>query len=379
MRIAIYVSELDIKGGTHKQVLRLAQYLRDRHHDVQIVTARHVHGLGYPEFAEFKILTLPEDVSTGLIGKLMVRLRPARLAMRMPKADLINIHDNRGILFGFVAKLLGKGQRFVWQINDLHPAFKTGAHSEQPHITARDVPHRLVNRLWAALTDGITVNVGKNRARVKECLAQEATVLFCGVDFPDAEFPPKTASSPFRLLSTGVFFPYRNYETLIASCALVNQGVKIPIELTIIGDTRYNPDYAEKIRALALTSKVALTILENLSQAELDQQIAESHAFAFVNIDQSWGLAVFEAAARTTPVILSKSVGAAELVGGKPGFLMVDPTSAEDIASSIAKLESDPEFQRAVAVMARETVKNMSWESLYCAPSEALFKRLLAT
>jgi len=38
MRIAIIVRDLDIKGGTQKQVLRLAQFLKNKGHTVEIIT-----------------------------------------------------------------------------------------------------------------------------------------------------------------------------------------------------------------------------------------------------------------------------------------------------------------------------------------------------
>ena len=377
VKVAIYVSELDVKGGTHKQLLRLAQELLARRHEVQIITPRHVPGQGYPEFANLPILTLPQRTGGGLLGKLRRGLRPARLAMRMGRVDVVNVHDNRGIMFGLVAKWLGKGRRYVWQINDLDPAFKVGAHREQQRRTMRKVLQRIANRWWARTVDAITVNVGKNRERVMEYLSRDAEVLFCGVDFPEANFQAQTAPGAFKLLTTGVFFPYRNYETLLQACALANKSLPVPIELTIVGDTRYTPEYVDRVRQLAKTTGVPLTIRENLSQADLDHQIAGSHAFAFVNVDQSWGLSVFEAAARTTPVILSRSVGAGELLNGKPGFLMVDPLSPQDIAAAILSLAIDGERLRASAERARDTVKDMSWERLYCAPAMALFERLL--
>jgi hypothetical protein len=38
MRIAIIVRDLDIKGGTQKQVLRLAQFLKNKGRTVEIIT-----------------------------------------------------------------------------------------------------------------------------------------------------------------------------------------------------------------------------------------------------------------------------------------------------------------------------------------------------
>ncbi len=65
--------------------------------------------------------------------------------------------------------------------------------------------------------------------------------------------------------------------------------MSVQIKLTIVGDTRYNPEYAEYIRQLAISVGVDLSIHENLSQSDLDRQFQHSHAFAFVNVDQSWG------------------------------------------------------------------------------------------
>jgi glycosyltransferase involved in cell wall biosynthesis len=377
VRIAIYVGELDVKGGTHKQVLRLAQYLLDYGHDVLIVTPNYQPGEGYPEFAKLPILSMPQQTGGTFLSKFKNRFRPIQMAFQMPEFDIINLHDNRVVLFGLIAKLLRRGKRYVWQINDLHPAFQIGAHSAQVRLSPVALLHRLANRLLAQMVDSITVNVSKNRERVKELLSRDASVLYCGVDFPDFDFPIQTGPGAFRLMSTGLFFPYRNYDTLVKACAVANRCLSLPIQLTIVGDTRYSPDYAASIKALADAEGVALTILENLSQSELDQQLLQSHAFAFVNVDQSWGLAVFEAAARKKPVILSKSVGASELLAGKPGFIMVDPLSHIEVADGILALANDQAQLSKSAEQAFGSVEDMSWQVMYCAPASLLFDQLL--
>lgn len=377
LKVGIYVSELDIKGGTHKQVLRLAQHLLSEKHEVIIITPRYIPNQGYPEFSNLHILSLPEPTGKSIVDKIKRWLGPVRLAIHMPTVDVVNVHDNRVILFAFVAKLLGKGGKYVWQINDLDPAFGIGAHSKLQRSTLRMFWQRIFNRLWAMTADSITVNVSKNRERVADYMSQDAEVLYCGVDFPDSDFPIQKFSGSFKLLTTGVFFPYRNYETLVHACAIASQSISVQIELTIVGDTRYNPKYAEYVSQLAKSLGVALTIRENLSQTELDAQTMHSHAFAFVNVDQSWGLSVFEAAARKKPVILSKSVGASELLTGRPGFLMVDPLSQQEIAAAILLLATDNSRLHTLADQAFNTVKDMSWESMYCSPASALFERLL--
>jgi len=377
MKVAIYVSELDVKGGTHKQVSRLAQHLQHKGYNVLIVSPHYVKGLGYPEFDKFQILTVPGPLTHGILGKVRSLLKAVWLAIKMPQVDIVNLHDNRCIVFGAVSKILGKGKKHVWQINDLHPSFRVGAHNNQLKKKLRERIMQHANRCWGSWVDAITVNVGKNQSRVKEHLHQDALLMYCGVDFPTDNFTVLPAAEPVKLLSIGVFFSYRNYETLVDGCAWANQSLSVPIELTIVGDTRYEPGYVKKIRERASLRAVSLTIREGLSQEELDQQIAGSHAFAFINVDQSWGLSVFEAAARATPIILSKSAGASELLKDKPGFMMVDPMSAQEIAEAILALAMNPVKMESMGAMAQETVKGMSWEGMYCSPVESLFKELL--
>jgi glycosyltransferase involved in cell wall biosynthesis len=377
MKVAIYVSELDVKGGTHKQVLRLAQYLKNQGHEIHLVTSCYVPGIGYPELNEFAILSISGPSVNGLFWKVYSVVKSLRLAVKLPQVDIINLHDNRCIAFGLACKILGKGKKCVWQINDLHPAFGIGAHCNQSPKKLKEKLICYANQLLAKCVDQITVNVGKNQSRAKEHLHRHALLMYCGVDFPSVNFTPLLPGEPFRLLSIGVFFSYRNYETLVDGCALANQRLSVPLELTIVGDTRYEPGYVKKIRERASLRAVSLTIREGLSQEELDQQIAGSHAFAFINVDQSWGLSVFEAAARATPVILSKSAGASELLKDKPGFMMVDPMSAQEIAEAILALAMNPVKMESMGAMAQETVKGMSWEGMYCSPVESLFKELL--
>lgn len=378
MKVAIYVRELDVKGGTHKQVLRLAQHLSYQGHDIHIITSFYVRGRGYSDFDKLQVIKLSGPMSLGILGRVRSIFKAVWLAIKMPYVDIINLHDSGCIVFGVVSKILGKGKKYVWQINDLNKAFRVGAHSNQVMNTLREKYIRLVNRCWASLVDVITVNVEKNQSRVRDHLYRDAILMYCGVDFPSINFSVLPAADPFKLLSVGVFFSYRNYETLIDGCALANQCLSVPLELTIVGDTRYAPEYVRFVRDRAYALNVSLAIREELTEEELDRQIGESHAFAFVNVDQSWGLSVFEAAARATPVILSKSVGASELLYNKPGFMMVDPMSAQEIAGAILGLALNPTKMELMGAMAQETVKGMSWKTMYCSPVESLFKKLLS-
>ena len=65
-----------------------------------------------------------------------------------------------------------------------------------------------------------------------------------------------------KLLSTGVFFSYRNYETLVLVVDyLRSKGYKV--KLDIIGSTDKDKDYANKILALIKAKKSLKMILKS--------------------------------------------------------------------------------------------------------------------
>jgi len=379
MKIAIYVSELDVKGGTHKQVLRLAEYLVASGHTIEVITPIFDAVNTYPEFKSFKILTYMRPLRPGLISAAIRRMRSIGLAFKMTRSEIVNLHDNRCILFFTTAWLLRKGKGFVWQINDLHPAFRVGAHKHGLPPSLRSRWQRTLNYWMAQKVDTITVNVGKNAERVSLLFKRAAILLHCGVDFPHKPFAPLAIDkSEFKILSTGVFFPYRNYESLVLACSIAQKKISTGLRLTIVGDTRYDKSYADYIVALASQNGVSIDVRENLSQDALDKLTENHHIFAFLNIDQSWGLAVFEAAARFKPIILSKSVGASELLAGQPGFFIVDPQSVDEIASTIERLFNERELYARASLDVQLVVKDMSWRTMYCAPVEKLFQDIIA-
>ncbi len=161
------------------------------------------------------------------------------------------------------------------------------------------------------------------------------------------------------------------------ACARAIRQTGHKVELTIVGDTRARPEYAQLIRNLASSHEVPLTIRENLSDEELDREIASCHVFAFVNIDSNSMLAVYETAARKRAVVLSNSVGAAELLSGLPGFQIIDPTSTDQLAKALKEFIDNPTRCSDLGQAAALTVRDMSWDKMYSSKVESLFSQTL--
>ena len=369
MKISLLIESLSVRGGTHKQLLRLAQYLRSCGDQVEIVTGEYRPDQCYKEFSDFEIKTGPRP-GRSRMGRVRSGLRLAQLIR--PDCDVLNVHDQGCDLIALQSLLQRPSLAIVWQINDLHPAYRVGPYAGlAPHWL--HPLHRSVGRFVARRCKALTVNVTKNAWRVKENMGGEPKVIYAGVDQVASAPSVRHLDTPLQVLSIGVLYRYRNYETIIESLALLaKQGVGA--ELTIIGTTKFQPEYLRDLEALADQRGVRVSFLGEVPGDVLRQVMAQSHVFVFVNVDQSWGLAAFEALNMSLPVVLSESVGAVELLRDNPSVRVVDPLSPEDVAGAIAEIASSQRHYEHLAGAAFESVRGYTWDKLY---SRAMRRLLL--
>lgn len=391
MKVTIVINDLDIRGGTHKQVLRLSQYLKSC--DCELVIATKFFNLEktYPEFKEFDIvyiydenpttLRLNEGVLSKLRNKIQLFFDAIKLAKKIPvDSVIVNFHDNNLYTTMLLTKLFFcKKARFVWQVNDLPLAFHVGV-ARAIKNTWKDNVRRIYFRFVAKCTDVITVNVTKNAERVKQCFDREAKVFYCGVDVNDKlqKHSYNIKDNKVNILSSGVFFPYRNYESLIGVIeTLKNKNVNV--HLDVIGATDRVPEYSEKIKNLVKEKQLEneITIWGQVDDEKYVELHNQADMFAFININQSWGLAVFEAMSCGLPVIVSESVGAIELLHNDEDAIIVDPENIEQVSDVVLKLMNDKDYYSKISDNAYKVVKEFTWDKLYSERMLDLFEELI--
>lgn len=379
--IAFLIGELDIRGGTHKQFLKLLDYTSKRTDDFKIITYRVDYAKTYPGFAKYKdkIYTIP-DAQFRFRQPInsISRIKESRRELRklLENVDIINVHDC-GMEFLFPEF---KHKKMVWQVNDLPGAFALGASSRQKQNSLKN---RLLKKLYVRYSryaDIFTVNVNKNRDRISNVFNRDARVLYCGIEPVGVtsntdESLQRFDSRKINILSSGVFLPYRNYETQIRVVKLlVKKG--IDVHLRIIGSTSLNPAYAESIRRMIDEDGLAdrITICGMVDEDRFRELHEQSDLFMFINIDQSWGLAVFEAMSCGIPVIVSNSVGATEILTDNENAIFVNPTDENEIADRIISLMNNPEKYRKLSEVSSEFHENYTWDSAYSSKMFELLK-----
>ena len=102
----------------------------------------------------------------------------------------------------------------------------------------------------------------------------------------------------------------------------------------------------------------------------------EADAFAFINIEQSWGLAVFEAMSAGLPTIVSNSVGAIELLHNGKDSIIVNPQNVDEISDVLKHLLIDSDYYNRISDEAARVVKEFTWEKLYSSKMLEIFEKM---
>ena len=374
MKIIFVIYDIDVCGGTHKQLLKLLEYTERQGRDFIIITKKLDLDKTYDGFRKYsnKIKVYDYDDFPNIFRhRLIHRLIPVynrwKLRQMIKGCDIVNIHDNN---FEEIYPFL-KGKKVYWQINDLHGAFHVGVNvNSQDSKWAQDMRNHIIK--YTKEFKEVIVNVTKNAELVKKCLGRDSHVFYCGVEAVGIKRDIDESLRRFKkrqvnLLSSGVFFPYRNYETQIKAVKiLVDKGYDV--RLNIIGDTSRGGDYPQKIQTLIeLNNLQDRVIIEGqVDNARFTSLHQKADMFLFINVDQSWGLAVFEAMSCGLPVLVSNSVGATEILDDRENSIFVDPKDEYLISNEIEKLMQNEEHYRYISNKALKFHESWTWDKAYC-------------
>lgn len=370
--IAFLINELDIRGGTHKQFLKLLEYTSLRTDDFIIITKCVDFNKTYPDFKKFKSKVkifneVKATPNSSVFRKYrLLKENKIRLSQLLEGIDSVNIHD-----CGFERYFpVLKNKYTVWQVNDLPGCFGVGCAKSRKE-TWKTILLRHLYKHYSKYVTRFTVNVSKNRDRIRAAFHRDADVLYCGIE-PigiTKDSPVSVANfknNKLHLLSSGVFFPYRNYETQIDIVDnLKKQG--IDVHLNIIGATDRHENYSSYIKKLISERGLSdnITICGQVDESEFRRLHSMADIFIFINIDQSWGLAVFEAMSCGIPVIVSESVGATEILSNGKNAIFVPPLDAALISEKIVELMHNTDKYEELCTESQKFHTNYTWDNTY--------------
>lgn len=101
MKVALVINELDIMGGTHKQLVRLCQYLENKNVEFTIFTKKYLPEKTYSELTSYNIVCLKTKkksrfINSGIIGRVLSQYEESKALSKLisDEYDIINVHDN---------------------------------------------------------------------------------------------------------------------------------------------------------------------------------------------------------------------------------------------------------------------------------------------
>jgi len=189
--------------------------------------------------------------------------------------------------------------------------------------------------------------------------AEHVRVVAEGAD----HLPPPDGESTARLLAAhGVTGPYvltvatleprKNLERLVAAFSLARPELPEPWPLVLVGPQGWGD---------ALVPPDGVTLLGEVSDAELSGLYGGAALFAYVPLVEGFGLPPLEAMAAGVPTVVSRTVPSVGDGAGEPASRLVDPLDVDAIAAGLVAVAGDQELRARLVTAGRELAGRHTW------------------
>ena len=178
------------------------------------------------------------------------------------------------------------------------------------------------------------------------------------------------------VLFLGTLEPRKNVGTLLDAYALlVQRGSKVPPLVLAGRATAAAGEWLSRIAEPPLSGHVRH--LGYVSGAERERLFASARVLVLPSLDEGFGLTALEAMSAGVPLVASNRGSLPEVVGG--GGMLVDPTSASELAAAIEHLATNDtaagEARRAGVARAKTFTWDASAATLHRAYADAMRRR----
>lgn len=168
---------------------------------------------------------------------------------------------------------------------------------------------------------------------------------------------PMPAASPGpegRMLCVGSVSPRKGHDTLLAACA---QLMDLSWTLRCAGE---RGPWAETLTPALRQLQGRATLLGSLAEEEIRAEYATADLFVLATWDETYGMALAEAAAAGLPIV-STDVGAVPHTVPTGAGILVPPGDSVALAEALRMVLSSPERRSALATAARAAPRR-TWD-----------------
>ncbi len=355
MRVLHVIPSLSpLRGGPSVAALQLAAAQREQGIDARVLSTDD-HGVGCWDAGPVGAWFEHQGVPVWLCRRWRAPQRllrdwalapalPWRLAAELPSIDLLHVHA----LFAFpstTAMLLARRAGVPYVVSTI---------GQLCSWSLRQSPRRkrwmlaLIERRNLAAAAALHVTTPAERQQTEAlALAAPCLEIPLGVALPPVlPLPPRDPGAPWRLLFLSRLHPKKQLEQLLEALALLRSAepqLRWQLQIAGDGEPAYGAALQRQAQRLGLSDAVAwLGFVEGEAKWQL---LAQADWFVLPSASENFGIAVIEALAAATPVLISPEVALAPAVAAA-GVGLVCPSAPAPLAQALAAALLNPDAER---------------------------------
>jgi glycosyltransferase involved in cell wall biosynthesis len=364
MKVIMAQSNLTLKGGAERVVLKIAQ-----HYKARIYTAEYNKETTFSEFSDMDV----QVVGRGRMQRLMPYGRVAQGLSYGLGFYGLKLDDDYDVINAHIAPshwIRNRNERVLWYchtpLRDVYDLYKYRLRMKKIYqkpvyvlgaAAVRSIDGRIAKRL-----EMIVANSENVRSRIAKYLGRDdAKVLGGGVEYEryDDKGDGKYFLYPSRMS------PNKRQDYAIRAFELFKRRLK-GYKLVLIGPVSKDGFYYDFYRkVLEMSKRVGdVDIVEDVSEGALRDYYARATAVLYTPIDEDYGLVPLEAMASYKPIISVNEGGPRTTVhDGETGFLV---NSEDEMANRMAEVAENPALAERIGKTGRRYVeKEYSWDRFF--------------
>jgi glycosyltransferase involved in cell wall biosynthesis len=354
MRIAFLLSSFRLSGGV-RVVVEYANWLARQGHEVHLLApgGGEDSAMSAEIHPEISIKTVgPGGSAAGLMAKLVASWR---LALAVPKVDLLISTHTPTTAAAWLAGRLGRTQRLIWLYQDYREMF-----------IDRPVEDWLLRHALGWHDLALTVSASSRDELLTYVPSGQAQVVGEGLSHAEHFYPePKPAQPgpelPKTLLFLGDMRPRKGLYDILAAAEHLREHDGMDIRLQIVSkeDCQFE-------------TPVPYDYVQRPDRQELADLYRACDVFVSASWWESFGLPPLEAMACGAAVVTTDSRGVHEYAEPGVNCLMVPPRDPQALAGAIKKLLVDPELAARLKEAAPVAAARFTWEAAFTRFRQAL-------
>ena len=359
-----------LPGGVNDHVRYLVRELRERGHDVRIITASH----GFQPSREGDVIRLGKGFSVpsnGSVGNITVSPRfnsQVRDLLRAERFDLLHFHEPFVPFLSLVT------------LRQSHSVNIATFHAYAGWSLAYEFGRRFLGTYGRRLHGRIAVSAAA-RHFADRYFPGDYKVIPNGVDlsrFEDVEPIPRWTDGTKNIFFLGRLESRKGVMDLLKAYRLLRK-VGCDCRLLLAGAGPLD----KQVRRYLLTRRTGdVEMLGRVSEDEKARLFATADVFvAPATGRESFGIVLLEAMASGKPIVASDIHGYRSVVRRGEQGLLVPPGDPRALAGALARLLSDDGLRARMGASGRERAKQFSWPSVVAkveAYYEFVIRRLAA-